>query len=254
VMMLSIVHAMPSLSWAFLLLLVEVYVFSIFFSYGVVEYLRDGDADAPVANELKLFFGNLAQAMVCLFMCVTGGKDWGYIMHALSACSPVYAIALVVYIFVTMIGIMNIITGIFVDSATLVSFKDQDIVVQNEVEKQKRCADKLKQWFRDAQKSMLSWEDLSDALRHEKVNTCFAALDLEVAQAKKLYELLDVEDTNEVQIETFVDGCMRLRGSARSVDLAMLVYQSEKMSCRWNAFMQFAETEFSDLRTAMVAS
>merc|ERR1719291_902931 len=128
---------MPSLSWAFLLLLVEIYVFSIFFSYGVVEYLReeyprDGDADSPVVTELKLFFGSLAQAMVSLFMCVTGGKDWGYLMHALAACSPVYAIALVVYIFVTMIGVMNIVTGIFVDSATLVSFKDQDIVVQCE--------------------------------------------------------------------------------------------------------------------------
>ncbi|CAK0823041.1 unnamed protein product [Prorocentrum cordatum] len=116
VMMLSIVHAMPSLSWAFLLLLVEVYVFSIFFSYGVVEflreeYLRDGAADSPVASELKLFFGSLAQAMVSLFMCVTGGKDWGYLMHALGACSPVYAAALVVYIFVTLIGVMNVVNG-----------------------------------------------------------------------------------------------------------------------------------------------
>lgn len=187
-------------------------------------------------------------------MCVTGGKDWGYLMHALAACSPVYATAFVVYIFVTMIGIMNIVTGIFVDSATLVSFKDQDMVVQFEMEKRKRCAEKLKQWFRDSQKNILSWEDLSDALRHEKVNTYFAALELEVAQAKKMYELLDVEDSNEVDIETFVDGCMRLRGAARSVDLAMLVYQSDKMSCRWNAFMQFAEAEFTDLRKAVITS
>merc|ERR1712151_62282 len=135
-----------------------------------------------------------SQAMVSLFMCVSGGLPWEYLIRHLAVCSSIHAIAFVAYIFVTVIGILNIVTSIFVDSATLVSLKDQDVVVQCEVAKRERYASKLKQWFKDSQKDILSWEDLSDALRHEKVNTYFAALELEVAQAKKLYELLDVED------------------------------------------------------------
>lgn len=258
IMMNSIAYAVPSLTWAFVVLVIEIYAFSMFFSFGVVEYLRALDSDTEMQTEqgsrLVQFFGSLPAAMCSLFMAVSGGVAWDTLAESLAECGVSYKATFVFYVFVTTIGILNIVTGIFVDSACLLSLKDRDVLVQYEVEMQKSYADKLKHWFQCADKAVLSWEDFAKALDNEQVKTYFAALALDITQARTLYELLDVEETNEVAIDAFVDGCMRLKGAAQSVDVAMLGYKNEKMFVRWNAFMQFAETEFVDLRKAMGSS
>ena len=44
-----------------------------------------------------------------------------------------------------------------------------------------------------------------------------------------LFTLLDVDDSNGVGVDEFVDGCFRLKGAARSIDVHMLLLQVEKM-------------------------
>merc|ERR1712187_857377 len=52
-------------------------------------------------------------------------------------------------------------------------------------------------------------------------------LEIDVSQVRTLFTLLDVDRTGEVDIDEFVGGCLRLRGGATSMDLAVLKYQVE---------------------------
>lgn len=58
------------------------------------------------------------------------------------------------------------------------------------------------------------------------MNVFFAMLGLDSSDAKTLFQLLDQdEEDEEVKIEEFVHGCLRLKGYAKSIDLAQGLYQ-----------------------------
>merc|ERR1711971_227566 len=58
---------------------------------------------------------------------------------------------------------------------------------------------------------------------------------LDSSQARALFMLLDTDDTEEVSIDEFVSGCTRLKGDAKSIDVNMLLYETEYMIGRVTA-------------------
>merc|ERR1719293_53624 len=61
-----------------------------------------------------------------LFQCVSEGIHWRELMEPLLAfCDPWVAVAFILYIFLSIFAMMNIVTGIFVDSAMKTSESDK---------------------------------------------------------------------------------------------------------------------------------
>lgn len=87
--------------------------------------------------------------------------------------------------------------------------------------------------------------------RTRRSRPTFATLQLDVAQAHALFLLLDVDETNEVDIDEFVGGCMRLKGDAKSIDVNMLLYENEKMICTFTKFIEYAEEKFEGIDEAL---
>merc|ERR1711957_192859 len=80
------------------------------------------------------------------------------------------------------------------------------------------------------------------------------ALELDVSQARALFMLLDVDETNEVELEEFIGGCMRMKGDAKSIDVNMLLYENEKMITIMANFVSFCEEKFASLEAAVGAN
>merc|ERR1719367_850173 len=57
-----------------------------------------------------------------------------------------------------------------------------------------------------------------------KIQGFLAALDLETSDARNLFKLLDIGGTSMIDTNEFVSGCLRLKGSARSIDMARLMH------------------------------
>eukprot|EP00931_Biecheleriopsis_adriatica_P048816 TRINITY_DN28209_c0_g1_i1.p1 TRINITY_DN28209_c0_g1~~TRINITY_DN28209_c0_g1_i1.p1 ORF type:complete len:177 (-),score=44.75 TRINITY_DN28209_c0_g1_i1:288-818(-) len=53
-----------------------------------------------------------------------------------------------------------------------------------------------------------------------EVRGLFASLEIDAADAWTLFRALDVDGDNEVFAEEFLEGCMFMRGAAKSIDLA----------------------------------
>ncbi|CAK0899532.1 unnamed protein product [Prorocentrum cordatum] len=62
-------------------------------------------------------------------------------------------------------------------------------------------------------------------LNDDKVKAYFQSLDLEISQAHMLFTLLDTDGDDEVGIDEFIDGCMTLKGHARTIDVKFLAQQ-----------------------------
>merc|ERR1712187_738810 len=71
--------------------------------------------------------------------------------------------------------------------------------------------------------------------------------EIDASQAQALFMLLDVDESGEVNVDEFVKGCMRLKGSARSMDVNMLLYENEKILYQFCSFKEYAEEQFEKI-------
>lgn len=256
VMVISIVQSFLQLLWVFLLLLFVIYFFAIIFLHGVTDHIKN-EANArrgKFFDETRELYGTLPNALVSLFMGICGGKDWSELLDPLMDIGGLYGVLFVFYIFFVVFGVLNVVTSIFVDSAQQVSKRDRDIVTQHELSQNKAYAKNIRNFFFEADKDgsgTLSWEEFENYLQDEKVQAYFGTLGLDVSQARALFLLLDTDESNSVGIEEFVWGCMKLKGDAKSIDVNMLLYETEKMIFQLSRFIEHAVFEFHVISEAL---
>merc|ERR1711920_819791 len=106
------------------------YMFAVYLMEQVATYLKTaGDDKSATKAALQEKFGNLALSMYSLFAAVTGGFDWNEMVDSLSEIHWSNGLIAILYVFVTVCAIMNIITGLFVEQAVDNARSDQEEVV-----------------------------------------------------------------------------------------------------------------------------
>jgi Ca2+-binding EF-hand superfamily protein len=151
---------------------------------------------------------------VALFKVITGGIDWGDLSKVLGATS-LGEFMLIVYISFTVIAVMNVITGVFLDTATERAKKERELYLV-------RSAKRVFEQADHTSDGTITWEDFKPALEHSDVQAFFHTIDLEVSEAQSLFELLDTSSDGFISSDEFLKGCLRLRGPAKALDLLAL--------------------------------
>lgn len=247
----SIVASMVSLLWVFLLITFAMYVWSLLFLHATYEYAKevnDGKTGATqeLLDNLVAEFGTVLTSLVTLFMAVSGGRDWSEIFYPLRELHVSYGWIFIAYIFFIVFGMLNVVTSAFVDILQQVSRRDRDMVIEEEMKRTMVYIEGVKQIFEaaDADHSKtLSWCELEAHMEDERMKAYLNSLELDASQARALFVLLDVDESGEICVEEFVKGCMRLKGSARSMDVNMLLYETEKILFQFADFKHKASAQ-----------
>merc|ERR1712087_1043204 len=90
-----------------------------------------------------------------------------------------------------------------------------------------------------------------DHLTTDEADAYLKTLDVSAIDAQGVFKLLDVTGMGEVNIDEFVLSLMRFQGSARSVDVATLLYEGKRSEARWNAYMDYIEEQFDALKARL---
>merc|ERR1719335_283920 len=72
-------------------------------------------------------------------------------------------------------------------------------------------------------------EEFEERFMDPHVQAYFSSLDLNPEDAWEFFKLLDADHGGILDIEEFVDGCMRVRGPAKSIDIARMMHQQKRM-------------------------
>jgi hypothetical protein len=235
-MIYSLLGSTSNLVWIFLVFFLILYSFTMFFLYGVAESFQN--LDAATQEEMRLYYSSVPTCMLSLFMCISGGDDWGNKMRPFRSLSSLYVYAFIFYIFFTVFGAVNVVVGAFVETAAAVSRRDHDSVIEQQIMQRQNVADDLRSFFHAADldgSGLLTRDELTEYLQDHKVKASFSSLDLNVSQAYELFDLLDANDDGELTLEEFLSGCMRLRGAASSMDVNLLLWEVEKVTWKVTA-------------------
>jgi len=228
-MVYSLTGTAKSLGWSLVLLLIILLVFGVFFTDGAITYcvLSENMASQSTA-ELRRYFGSMPDAVVSLYMAMSGGEDWGNIMVSLDPLPPEYRFFFLVFITFAVLALLNVVTAIFVETAMQMSQNDKELVVMEELKSKDEFVAVMQQVFEELDTNdsgALSLEEFEKHIEDEKIVAFLSSMGLDVSQVRTLFTLLDVDRTGEVDLEEFVSGCLRLRGGAKSLDMAILKFQ-----------------------------
>merc|ERR1711924_272350 len=140
--------------------------------------------------------------------------------------------------------IANTFTAIFVEATIANSDRDKQNMVLGEVSRKKAYIQHVEHLFghMDSDGSGdISLEEFKTQLHSPYLWHFASSLELEVSEMEAFFNLLSQDGTNEVNIETFVVGCMKLRGTARSMDLLCLSQEHRKLARATMEFFTNAE-------------
>ncbi|CAJ1382280.1 unnamed protein product [Effrenium voratum] len=212
---------LPSLCWAMVLL-------GVFMSVGALilgNLLLDFSADEGKPMEDRLFiwdrYGTTYRAMYTLYEITLSGSWPTNVRPVLTKVSHSYVLFFLVYITIVVFAIIRVISAIFLKDTLDAAQSDAENLVVERLRKKDEYVQKLAGVFRAIDRSgdgMITEDRLSDMLSHPKVAAYFQTLDVDVQESKALFHIIDNGD-GELTLDEFIDGIMRCKGQARSIDL-----------------------------------
>ncbi|OLP78477.1 Exonuclease 3'-5' domain-containing protein 2 [Symbiodinium microadriaticum] len=218
-----------------------------------------------------------------------------------------YFVLFAFYVGLSSVGVLNVVTGIFVDSAVctrtedsvelrLRDFRARDEVVESWTEDQKRTAEEVRcRVIQGDMSGSMTYRELENHLQNPWVKAYFSGgssadqllpeaalaiafpdrsgetrtkmldqsssqkrvpgMDIDASEAAIIFTLMDSDRDNadclqckEVTIDEFVDGTMKLKGHAKSIDILSVMYDNAKFQAKFSIFCSHVEDQLVDMK------
>merc|ERR1719270_295858 len=124
-------------------------LFGTYFLTVVSDHQGTDDRDPDLDN----YFGSMLVTVLSLFQMTTGGFDWKEVSDLLMPVSPMAVIVLCAYMAMMSYAILNILTGICVNTATKTAEDDFDISMLEDQMREESAASQLAKHFHDHDES-----------------------------------------------------------------------------------------------------
>eukprot|EP00439_Symbiodinium_sp_Y106_P048110 s4526_g6.t1 len=227
----SILGTLRALIWAMLLMTLINYVFAAIFTDVVGNYMSD-TSQLESRDALVPLFGTLQSSSLTLFMSISGGLSWFDAVHPLKRIGWLWVYVYCVYIAFCLFALLNVMTGVFCNAAIRGAERDAEMAVQTLMMDKQRLDCLLGKLFQKMDSDGTGKLDITKFeayYRDDEVRAVFEALDLGAHDAWTFFQSLDNNEDHQIEAGEFLDGCARMRGPAKAVDLFALRTQTAKI-------------------------
>jgi len=220
-----------SLFWSIVLLVMVLLVFSMIF----VQQLTSAMVEKPSAftpeehQSIHDRFGSVQVGVFSLFQCVAGGTDWADCYDAVKLAGQLNSFIFIVLIVLMWLSLTNIITSIFVDKAMSVAQPQKDELMLSRRRADLASAGELRELFSQIDhnhSNTVTKKELQESMKDVRLATYFELKGLDVQDIEMFCDLLaDMSGNDEIDADTFIAGCLRMKGVATSMDLLGLHHE-----------------------------
>jgi hypothetical protein len=217
-----IAASMQSFIWTMVLLSLLMYGVAVHFTEVIADH-RDrerGNIPAVLEENLSGAWGSLIKSATSLYQAILGGIDWKELMDDLEQISWSATLLFAMYVAFAALVMLNLVTGVFVEGAQRIVAEDRDADLI-------KHAKKIFNMLDDSDDNEISWEEFLTHLQDPSMNEFFKILGISRTDAKDLFMLLDRDKSGLLTLKEFVNGCLQLRGHAKSLDLARMAHNAQ---------------------------
>eukprot|EP00913_Durusdinium_trenchii_P024378 g22887.t1 len=123
----------------------EIFVFAVWFTTNATFYLREfadtasptwfedlGNSTSKNVIDIQRNFGTLHATTYSLLRSMLGGINWGILCDMLLKMDTISPMLFIFYVLFTMLAVLNIVTGVFVDNAAAAAKTQRDYIIEKE--------------------------------------------------------------------------------------------------------------------------
>eukprot|EP00927_Polykrikos_kofoidii_P050633 TRINITY_DN44523_c0_g1_i1.p1 TRINITY_DN44523_c0_g1~~TRINITY_DN44523_c0_g1_i1.p1 ORF type:complete len:680 (+),score=120.60 TRINITY_DN44523_c0_g1_i1:75-2042(+) len=183
--------------------------------------LRENGSELDASSSVVENFGSLAATMMTLFQSSTSGLIWGEAMESLGVYAAGTVPVFCVYVGFVGFAMVNVITGMFVKQSMEVAMDAQDDAMVSQINA-----------LYGQGVDSFTYEEYMTAMKSSEMGWLFKAMNVDPSECGVLFRLLDENGDGKLDYEEFVNGALRLRGPAKSLELALFTKETASVS-RW---------------------
>jgi len=225
----SIVGSFKSLGWTVLLLALMIYIVAVYFTQSTTAHMVaiKGSNMTKDDEDLQYFFGSLPRTGLSLWQAMSGGADWDSMAGPLmTQISVLQGVLFAAYIAFALLALMNVVTGVFVQTALQSAKDEEDAFLVDQIVK-------LFDWAERSQTAKISLAEIEERLNDPAVAQEWKSINVQPAEAEYLFTLLDIEESGEISFQEFLSGCLRLHGHSKSMDVLTIMQENRSASRMW---------------------
>eukprot|EP00439_Symbiodinium_sp_Y106_P040079 s2778_g4.t3 len=237
-LLLSIIATTGSLFWTFLLFLMLSYSFGMAITQFALDQCRlqaieqtmDPNAVPDCPEALRKYWSSVPDSMLTLFLAICGGISWDEAFRPIRQFSVVGTVLLLLYIFIAVFAILNVVTGVFCNTAIESANADKELATLRHERKTKSQIETLRKIFEEMDFSSadtISIHDIERAMAHGHLCDFLESMSISTEDVWTFFMLIDLNGDGLLDLEEFVSGCMQLHGPARSIQLAKMSYENK---------------------------
>lgn len=244
----SFTATLKSVFWLCVIMFLTTYTYGVLFTQAVLHHtyvhqLTPCIEDGGVA--LCIFFGDLSASIFTLFKSVAGGVMWHDVVEPLGSVGSGWVWLFASFVALVHLGLFSLLVALFCQSAAEVVRQDPDMVCQSLASQRSKYVEHVNRVFRrenGMHAGFITLQEYEHALKEGELPSFFSAIHLDAGSACELFKLIDAGGANVIKIEEFVDGCLRLRSSARVADVEKLLAEQKRFDKKVNAFFRAIDT------------
>lgn len=210
-------EAVTTLNWVFLMLCLIMYTFAVCLRLAVD--CKGGFADW---SDCEAFFGTIPRTMYTLVQVVTL-ESWNMTVgRPLVERQPLLFPVLLLYIFLTTFGLLNIIVGVIVENTLNIASSDQDLQDRRFQRQLLQELEFLKEVFESADSDgsgTLDREEFVDICQRPEVKNALLRMEVPAEQPEELFDILDEEGVGQISFLSFHESVKKVRGVPSNFDM-----------------------------------
>lgn len=212
----GMINSIMSIFWTVFALIFLMYTGSVIVLSIVVEDVIEGN------TYYVEFWGSIATSMCTLFQVMSGDGWWSVVATGVDSQYPGMRYFFMAYYSITAYGLLNIVTGIFVEQTLNASKTDAELLQDKRLEDRRM----LEAFFHSVFEIMdtdgtghVDFSEFMECIKDADIRFAMERAELRVDDVVKVFSLLDGNVDAAISCEEFVSGCMKLRGQPTLADI-----------------------------------
>lgn len=225
----GLVGSANTLASALLLIVFNLYIFSIFAVDLIANANFDNATDVELAAQAK--FQGLGQAMITLTRFMNGDDALG-IIDALNSRLWYAWLFLWLFTAISTFCLLNLVTALIVQKALeLTKGDDEELAKEKKKEAEREMAEFERMFMEldDDGSGTVSKEEFKDAFEVPEIRNKLMLLGLKERELMELFHLLDTDGEGQLELDEFIHGMTQMRGVAKNKDMMILIKGIERI-------------------------
>jgi len=231
--------SVSTLTCALGLILIIQCVAGMLISQLVGGFIADPNKDFNLRLELFNYYGTFTRSMLTMFEVTLA--NWSPPCRILvDNVSEWYSALFIIYRCLIGFACLNVINAVFIQQTMQVAAQDKEIMIMQKERAQADNSKKMQEIFHALDESgdgMISWMEFRKVLYDPVLKTWMSAMDLDIADLKGLWNLLD-DGKGHIIAEDFIQGAARVKGPARGFDMAQVLLNSKRIEQKVDALSE----------------